>query len=195
MNIKETSLQKALNAAACRELPKVLGDEDTAVSYWVKAIVLVKKKNLSQSYCLAERGSDGAIRYTADYGLPSPIYGLVSIHPYVVVDVKRFGYDGDDARFKSYIAHKCGVSVSDLSDNTDEDWARARIEYAIRAQEESDRRFQITGKIEAEEPKLEFEEIAGPAITAEDGSQEAITVVSSGADYKPYSRRGRKPKK
>lgn len=87
MDIKEKSLKLALEAAACRELPKAYRD---GMGFWIKAIVLVRKRNMTQSYALAERRADGVIRYVKDYGLMSQIEGLVSVHPYVYFDEARF---------------------------------------------------------------------------------------------------------
>ena len=79
MDIKEQSLRLALSAAACRELPKAYRDGS---GFWIKAIVLVRKRNMTQSYALAERGADGVIRYVKDFGLMSQIEGLVSAMEY-----------------------------------------------------------------------------------------------------------------
>ena len=87
MDIKEQSLKLALEATACRELPKVYKDGS---GFWIKAIVLVRKRNHTQSYALAERRADGVIRYVKDFGLMSQIEGLVSVHPYVYFDEERF---------------------------------------------------------------------------------------------------------
>lgn len=193
MTIKDKSLQRALNASACRELPKAVGEEDTTKSYWVKAIALVRKRDLSQSYCLVERGSDGVIKYKADYGTPSTIFGLVSVHPYVVVDVARFGYAGTDEEFKAYMKNKLRLTKADMECNGDAEWATARIEYAKRKQEESDARFQLTGVMEISEAEVSVESVpSGDAIVAEDNSLEGITIISSASDHK--MRRGRKPK-
>lgn len=85
-NIKESSLKKALNFVMLQELPKQLRATDKG--YWVESIALVRKRNMSTSYCVAKRGGDGRIRYTADFGDISPIAGLVSIHPYLVLDTE-----------------------------------------------------------------------------------------------------------
>ena len=87
MDIKEQSLKLALEATACRELPKAYKDGS---GFWIKAIVLVRKRNQTQSYALAERRADGVIRYVKDFGLMSQIEGLVSVHPYVYFDEERF---------------------------------------------------------------------------------------------------------
>ena len=83
-NIKEESLSRALSAKCLPELPKQYRDD--CGEYWLEAIVLVKKQNLSQSYAVAKRNADGRIEYKADYGDISPISGLVSIHPYMYLD-------------------------------------------------------------------------------------------------------------
>ena len=80
-NIKETSLDRALKAARLTELPKQARPSDPI--FWKEAIVLVRKRDLSQSYALAHRDITGRITYTADYGTPAPIVSLLSVHPYL----------------------------------------------------------------------------------------------------------------
>lgn len=80
-NIKETSLDRALKAARLTELPKQARPSDPI--FWKEAIVLVRKRDLTQSYALAHRDITGRITYTADYGTPAPIVSLLSVHPYL----------------------------------------------------------------------------------------------------------------
>ena len=80
-NIKETSLDRALKAARLTELPKQARPSDPI--FWKEAIVLVRKRDLSQSYALAHRDITGRITYTADYGTPATIVSLLSVHPYL----------------------------------------------------------------------------------------------------------------
>ena len=89
MNIKEQSLALALQAAACFELPRAFNEN--GVEFWLKAIALVKKRNGTQSYCLVEHRYDGMVEYKQDFGLVSPICGLVSIHPYIMLDKNKYG--------------------------------------------------------------------------------------------------------
>lgn len=83
-NIKDLSLSKALSALSLPELPKQYRDD--CGEYWLEAIVLVRKQNLSNSYAVAKRGADGKIIYKADFGDISPISGLISIHPYMYLN-------------------------------------------------------------------------------------------------------------
>ena len=83
-NIKDLSLSKALSALSLPELPKQYRDDCS--EYWLEAIVLVRKQNLSNSYAVAKRGADGKIIYKADFGDISPISGLISIHPYMYLN-------------------------------------------------------------------------------------------------------------
>lgn len=103
MDIKEQSLKLALEATACRELPKAYKDGS---GFWIKAIVLVRKRNHTQSYALAERRADGVIRYVKDFGLMSQIEGLVSVHPYVYFDEERFmcPYKSAEAQRRSLLS-------------------------------------------------------------------------------------------
>ena len=82
--LKEQSLSKALSSKGLAELPKQY--RDGSDEYWLEAIVIVRKQNLTQSYCLAKRDADGKISYIDDFGMMSPISGLISIHPYLYLD-------------------------------------------------------------------------------------------------------------
>ena len=86
--LKEQSLSKALSARGLTELPKQYRDD--CGEFWLEAVVLVRKQNLTQSYCLAKRDADGKISYIADYGMMSPISGLISIHPYLYLDKETY---------------------------------------------------------------------------------------------------------
>lgn len=86
--LKEQSLSKALSAKGLTELPKQYRDD--CGEFWLEAVVLVRKQNLTQSYCLAKRDADGKISYIADYGMMSPISGLISIHPYMYLDKEAY---------------------------------------------------------------------------------------------------------
>ena len=87
-NTKEISLSKALTAKSLPDLPKQYRDD--CGEYWLEAVVLVRKQNLSQSYAVAKRGADGKITYIQDFGEMSPISGLISIHPYMYLDKERY---------------------------------------------------------------------------------------------------------
>ena len=78
-NIKEESLSKALSAKRIPDLPKQYREDSG--EYWLEAIVLVRKLNISQSYAVAKRDADGKISYTADFGDISPRSGRISIDP------------------------------------------------------------------------------------------------------------------
>lgn len=87
-NIKEESLSRALSAKRIPDLPKQYREDSG--EYWLEAIVLVRKLNMSQSYAVAKRDADGKISYTADFGDISPISGLISIHPYMYLNKERY---------------------------------------------------------------------------------------------------------
>lgn len=87
-NIKEESLSRALSAKRIPDLPKQYREDSG--EYWLEAIVLVRKLNMSQSYAVAKRDADGKISYTADFGDISPISGLISIHPYMYLNKEHY---------------------------------------------------------------------------------------------------------
>ena len=87
-NAKELSLKNCLQQVGLLELPKQLKGND--IIHWLEAVLLVKKSDFSLSYAIAKRGADGKIIYVADFGNISPIKAVLSIHPYVILDKKKF---------------------------------------------------------------------------------------------------------
>lgn len=85
-DIKNISLSRCLMHANLKELPKQRKDD----VHWLEAVALVKKLDYTLSYALIRRGADGRIVYTHDFGHISPIISLVSIHPYIILDKKRY---------------------------------------------------------------------------------------------------------
>lgn len=88
MNIKEESLKKALTAARLPELPKQFREDSN--EYWLEAVILTRKRDGSLSYAIGKRNESGKICYMADFGTMSQIVGLVSIHPYICLDKKKY---------------------------------------------------------------------------------------------------------
>lgn len=111
-NIKETSLDKALKYAKLSELPKMHKDTDTQNSFWIKAIVLVRKYDMSQSYAIAIRSGTGKMRYIADFGTASPISGLIAVFPFLCLDIDKYLPYPTEERRKQALA--------DFVGNTDE---------------------------------------------------------------------------
>lgn len=87
-NIKDISLKKCLAHLHISDLPKQLKNENK--SLWLEAIVLVKKLDYSHSYAIAKKDADGKITYISDFGNLSPIKALISIHPHVYLDMKKY---------------------------------------------------------------------------------------------------------
>ena len=110
-NIKETSLDKALKAARLTELPKQAKPSDPI--FWKEAIVLVRKRDLSQSYALAHRDITGRITYTADYGTPAPIVSLLSVHPYLCMgpgEIRGATEDERTSMIEDFLGSKAQVA-------------------------------------------------------------------------------------
>ena len=110
-NIKETSLDRALKAARLTELPKQARPSDPI--FWKEAIVLVRKRDLSQSYALAHRDITGRITYTADYGTPAPIVSLLSVHPYLCMgsgEIRGATEDERTSMIEDFLGSKAQVA-------------------------------------------------------------------------------------
>ena len=110
-NIKETSLDRALKAARLTELPKQARPSDPI--FWKEAIVLVRKRDLSQSYALAHRDITGRITYTADYGTPAAIVSLLSVHPYLCMgpgEIRGATEDERTSMIEDFLGSKAQVA-------------------------------------------------------------------------------------
>ena len=134
-NIKEESLSKALSAKRIPDLPKQYREDSG--EYWLEAIVLVRKLNMSQSYAVAKRDADGKISYTADFGDISPISGLISIHPYMYLNKERYMPFETMAQkrhaLKEYLGGDDEV-IEAVNDMADEDVEHSLLEIAINSQ-------------------------------------------------------------
>ena len=134
-NIKEESLSKALSAKRIPDLPKQYREDSG--EYWLEAIVLVRKLNMSQSYAVAKRDADGKISYTADFGDISPISGLISIHPYMYLNKERYmpfeTMEQKRHALKEYLGGDEEV-IEAVDDMADEDVEHSLLEIAINSQ-------------------------------------------------------------
>ena len=135
VNIKEESLSKALSAKRIPDLPKQYREDSG--EYWLEAIVLVRKLNMSQSYAVAKRDADGKISYTADFGDISPISGLISIHPYMYLNKERYMPFETMVQkrhaLKEYLGGDDEV-VDAVNEMTDGDVEHSLLEIAINSQ-------------------------------------------------------------
>ena len=134
-NIKEESLSKALSAKRIPDLPKQYREDSG--EYWLEAIVLVRKLNMSQSYAVAKRDADGKISFTADFGDISPISGLISIHPYMYLNKERYmpfeTMEQKRHALKEYLGGDEEV-IEAVDDMADEDVEHSLLEIAINSQ-------------------------------------------------------------
>ena len=134
-NIKEESLSKALSAKRIPDLPKQYREDSG--EYWLEAIVLVRKLNMSQSYAVAKRDADGKISYAADFGDISPISGLISIHPYMYLNKERYmpfeTMEQKRHALKEYLGGDDEV-VDAVNEMTDDDVEHSLLEIAINSQ-------------------------------------------------------------
>lgn len=117
MNIKDQSLKDALIYTQLEELPKQF--RESTGKYWIKALVLVKKLDTTQSYADAVRDADGKVRYVKDFGTMSPIAGLVSIHPYETLDSADLISSFTDEQKKREIIRVLGEDMRDVVEQMD----------------------------------------------------------------------------
>lgn len=193
IGIKEISLSRALERAACRSLPSPFTEDGE--TFWLEAIALVRKRDGSQSYCLVEHRSDGLLLYKEDFGTMSPIFGLVSIHPYKVLDMERFAFKGGDSKLVQHLCRNFPYMESEIRGLDSAGLMRWRIELAMRAQRDTEELYKDTGipSSEMEETVTEEIPLSENTIVAEDGTLESFSEVSGGSGTRGR-RKGRKSK-
>ena len=86
MRIKEESLARALQNAHLKELPKQYKGKDKDDNFWIEAIILVRKRNLDESYAIARRNGHGMLNIILDCGRMSPVMGVMNIYPYLYLE-------------------------------------------------------------------------------------------------------------
>jgi len=139
---KEESLKLALEASSLqkRGLPPQYKNETD--SFWIRAIVLVRKRNLEECYCLYRQNADRYMRLMKDCGSGTGIIERVlSIHPYTYLDIEQFMPSGCLEARKAYLKSNISSDVS-VDDMTEEEVDHTLLELAIERQlknEESDR--------------------------------------------------------
>ena len=187
-NIKEESLSKALSAKRIPDLPKQYREDSG--EYWLEAIVLVRKLNMSQSYAVAKRDADGKISYTADFGDISPISGLISIHPYMYLNKERYMPFETMVQkrhaLKEYLGGDDEV-IEAVDDMADEDVEHSLLEIAINSQyagesiaKTHDAILEAVGVV----PKstIQFEKDEEPTSDEEETTETDNTANAEGAD-------------
>lgn len=187
MNIKEESLKRALEATQSLELPRQMTSEETR--FWIEAIILVRKQNATLSYAVAKHRGDGSINFTQDFGLMSPIAGVVSIHPYLYLD-DAFVPDGD----AEYLRHKIAGYYSNdpekkerILNATEEELEFIKVEYAIEVQASSGSKTAFQQELAR---IAEAYETANPTFKVDEEEPEIL--VSGKRPSRKYTRRNGK---
>ena len=143
MNYKDSSLKCVLIETGFNSLPKPIR-EGTSKMFWTKAIVLVKKYDLTTSYVIATRKADRLIRYIYDPGSCSPISGLLSVHPVNCINPiiynERMGREDKEKLIIRYL----GEDVKEKVKGMDEmELDRTAIELALSLEESTIRNADI----------------------------------------------------
>lgn len=104
---KETSLSMALEEARLQNKGLPPRYQDGKDPFWIKAIVLVMKRNMEECYCFYEQNADRYMRLIQDFGTPSPVISIKSIHPFMYLDSDQFipkgGIDAKRAYLKELL--------------------------------------------------------------------------------------------
>lgn len=157
--IKESSLTAALSAAPLTSLPKVWdGSDDNG--FWIRAVCLVLKRDLSQSYTLAVRDAHGKIRHIRDFGHIGMISRVLSIYPYDVLDEQQYCQYGTPQSLYKALHTWYGDSKADeiISLNDEEQKVYIR-EIGIAKQIDAERNGTFISTEEREIRRREREEV------------------------------------
>lgn len=140
MRIKEESLDRALEAASLQTkgLPKRYTDGKDP--FWIMAVVLVQKRNLEECYCIYQQNADKYMKLLQDFGTPSPIMSIKSIHPYMYLDEAQFLPSGCIEAKKNFLKNELGEDpmAYEVDEMTESDVNHALLEIAIDKQMKAD---------------------------------------------------------
>ena len=140
MRIKEESLDRALEAASLQTkgLPKRYTDGKDP--FWIMAVVLVQKRNLEECYCIYQQNADKYMKLLQDFGTPSPIMSIKSIHPYMYLDEAQFLPSGCIEAKKNFLKNElCEDHMAyEVDEMTESDVNHALLEIAIDKQMRAD---------------------------------------------------------
>lgn len=104
---KDTSLSKALEAARLQTKGLPPRYKEGKDPFWIKAIVLVVKRSMEECYCFYEQNAGRYMKLIQDFGNPSPIVSIKSIHPFMYLDSDQFipkgGIDAKRAYLKELL--------------------------------------------------------------------------------------------
>ena len=100
---KETSLSRALEEARLQNKGLPPRYQDGKDPFWIKAIVLVMKRNMEECYCFYEQNADRYMRLIQDFGTPSPVISIKSIHPFMYLDSDQFIPKGGIEAKRAYL--------------------------------------------------------------------------------------------
>lgn len=114
---KETSLSRALEEARLQNKGIPPRYQDGKDPFWIKAIVLVMKRNMEECYCFYEQNADRYMRLIKDFGTPSPVISIKSIHPFMYLDIDQFIPKGGIEAKRAYLKEL----LDDYPDGTDVD--------------------------------------------------------------------------
>lgn len=100
---KDTSLSKALEAARLQTKGLPPRYKEGKDPFWIKAIVLVVKRSMEECYCFYEQNADRYMKLIQDFGNPSPIVSIKSIHPFMYLDSDQFIPQGGIDAKRAYL--------------------------------------------------------------------------------------------
>lgn len=104
---KDISLSKALEAARLQTKGLPPRYQEGKDPFWIKAIVLVVKRSMEECYCFYEQNAERYMKLIQDFGNPSPIVSIKSIHPFMYLDSDQFipkgGIDAKRAYLKELL--------------------------------------------------------------------------------------------
>lgn len=99
MDALQYSLEQSLSVAKVTELPSVYdGDK-----YWIFAIVLLQKVDMSKNYAVAENDGRGNPTIVKDFGHPAKIAKILEIRPFLIAGDEILPDLKNRAHIKNYL--------------------------------------------------------------------------------------------
>lgn len=133
--IKEESLKQALaEAGLIRGLPHQYNEKKDP--FWIRAIVLVQKRSMEESYCIYEQNADRYMKLLYDFGGASPVFGIKGIYPYLYLDETNFMPKGGVMNERQFLKSEMGdrLSEEEINSMSDVEVKREIINEGIRMQ-------------------------------------------------------------
>ena len=187
---KKESLVEAVRCAKITELPEEFKESKEDKRYWINAIALVGKKDLSHNYVLMERDAKGKPMVVRDFGRPAIITSIDAIYPYMFLDKSLIPKFNTVEDIKQYLISNYGMEHKQRIENATNQQLKLLLYKFI----ESKQGVLEKDKIMKEEKELEEKKAIDTIKEVSDIPTVNKDDVAKEIQERKVSKRGRKPK-